>query len=356
MISVGNAHTLPHNGLGARAWRLLAGGAVPPRRRWLIRVIFLALLLLAADYLAYPIASRAGGRTGNKAANGIWLRYTWYFQEWDEAELRRCAERLREGQMRYAYCHVRHIGPDGRLAFRYSQNAQHLVDQLHRQILSLRVLAWVYVGNDRAGGAVDIADTAVRQQMIEEAVWLVTECGFDGIQWDYEICPSGDRAFLDLLRETRLALPEGKILSACTPMWYPRPWPRIYCWETDYFSRAAAICDQLVVMCYDSAIYLPRAYVWLVRQQAARVTRAVAQGDPDCRVLLGVPTYGRGGSSHHARAENIRMALKGVREGLASRLATPASFAGVSIFADYTTDPDEWRDYMTLWVRSEHSR
>lgn len=335
----------------ARARRWLATRAAPGRRRWLIRVLLLALLLLGADYLAYPVISRAGGRSGNKGTNAIWLRYTWYFGEWNDDELRRCAERLREGQMRYAYCHMRHTGPDGRLAFRYPEKAQRLADELRRHLPSLKVVAWVYVANDRAGGAVDIADAAVRRQMIEEAVWLVTECGFDGIQWDYEICASGDQAFLDLLRETRPALPEGKILSACTPMWYPRPWPRSHCWETDYFSRAAAMCDQLVVMCYDSAIYLPRAYVWLVREQAARVTRAVAQGDPDCRVLLGVPTYGKSRASHHTRAENVRMALKGVREGLGSTRAVPASFAGVSIFADYTTDPEEWEDYVALWVQ-----
>jgi hypothetical protein len=68
-------------------------------------------------------------------------------------------------------------------------------------------------------------------------------------------------------------------------------------------------------------------------------------------VLLGVPTYGKSRASHHARAENIRMALKGVREGLTSTRAAPSSCAGVSIFADYTTDPHEWGDYMALWVR-----
>jgi hypothetical protein len=49
------------------------------------------------------------------------------------------------------------------------------------------------------------------------------------------------------------------------------------------------------------------------------------------------------------------MALKGVREGLAGRLEGPSSFDGVSIFADYTTDPDDWRDYMKLWVEAEQS-
>lgn len=103
-------------------------------------------------------------------------------------------------------------------------------------------------------------------------------------------------------------------------------------------------------MCYDTGLYLPRAYVWLTRRQAIHVTRAVARGNPRCRVLLGLPTYARGGSSHHAPAENLWMALKGVREGLASPAADRTVFAGVAPFADYTTQPEEWETYRTLWL------
>ncbi len=124
-------------------------------------------------------------------------------------------------------------------------------------------------------------------------------------------------------------------------------------WSEPYFQQVAATSDQIVVMGYDSALYFPRHYVWLMRQQAIRVTRAAARGNPKCRVLLGVPTYEDGGPSHHIHAENIRMALKGVREGLTDSQAVPAAFAGVAIFADYSTDQDEWKTYQQLWLQQE---
>ena len=142
------------------------------------------------------------------------------------------------------------------------------------------------------------------------------------------------------------------MISVCTPMWYPSPFPRSYSWEEDYFEEVARHSDQVCVMCYDSGVYLPRAYVWLVRQQAARVTRAVARADEDCQVLLGMPTYEGGGISHHPRAENLRLGLKGVREGMTDPRAERNSFAGVALFADYTTNADEWEEYERLWCES----
>ena len=53
--------------------------------------------------------------------------------------------------------------------------------------------------------------------------------------------------------------------------------------------------------------------------------------------------------SHNARAENLRLGLKGVREGLASPRATPVAVEGVAVFANWTTEPQEWELYETLW-------
>jgi len=322
-------------------------------RRWPLWAVLTFVALLTVDYAAYPRLAPIGGRSANRGANGIWLRYTWYFGRWDDARLSRLAERLRAGRIRYAYCHVRDVNEDGRLRFRYPEQARRLVEALHRQIPSLKVIAWIYAANESAGGSVNIADAGVRRRMSAEALWLVKECGFDGIQWDYEMCPNGDRSLLALLRETRAALPERTMLSVCTPMWYPWPAGPRCGWDERYFADVAARCDQLAVMCYDSGLWMPRWYVWLVRQQAWRVTRAVAVGNPRCRVMLGVPTYGPAGPSHHAYAENLRMALKGVREGVADRRAALASFDGVAMFADYTTSAREWGEYGRLWVAGE---
>ena len=191
--------------------------------------------------------------------------------------------------------------------------------------------------------------------MVAEALWLVRDCGFDGVQWDVEPCPDGDTGFLALLRETRAALPPGKLLSTATPMWQPAALLQ-FGWSDAYFAQVAANCDQMAVMCYDSGFYTPRAYVWLVRQQAIHVTHAVAQGNPKCRVLLGVPTYGGGLSFHNPRAENLTMALRGVREGLADPGANVSVFAGVAPFADYTTSAQDWNTYKALWPAPDQSR
>ena len=67
-------------------------------------------------------------------------------------------------------------------------------------------------------------------------------------------------------------------------------------------------------------------------------------------MLLGLPTYDNRTRSHYPSVENLRLALKGVREGLTNPHAVPAAFAGVALFADYTTSPEEWRQYDKLWL------
>jgi hypothetical protein len=324
-------------------------------RRWSGRTLAILLLLLVADCLLYPSLAPIGGRSFNQGENGLWLRYWWYFGRRGDSEVQALARRLNERQIGYAYFHVRHITREGRLAYRYPAEARRLVAAMRREAPSVKVIAWVFAGNARLKhtgvGDVDLASPAVRQAMVAEARWLVKECGFDGVQWDYEICDNADPHLLSLLRETRTALPSGKLLSAAVPMWLPAPLQR-WGWSEAYVASVAEECDQLAVMCYDSAMYLPRAYVWLVRQQALHVTRAVARGNPRCRVLLGIPTYARGGASHHAWSENIRMALKGVREGLADPRAEVLVFAGVAPFAEYTTQEGEWEVYRRWWLES----
>lgn len=328
------------------------------RRRWIGRAAGLLLLLLALDYALYPRLASVGGRALNRGENGIWLRYTWYFGKRSEGEVRTLARQLHDNQIRYAYFHVRYARRSGVLRYHYPESARSLVKALRREAPDVKALAWVFAGNeliqgDGVGLGPDLADPAVRRRMVSEARWLVETCGFDGVQCDYEICEDGDPHFLALLRETREALPEGALLSAAVPIWLPRPVFHIG-WREEYYARVARECDQLAVMCYDTGIYLPRAYAWLTRRQVVHTTRAAARGNPKCRILIGLPTYGRGGPSHHAPAENIRMGIKGVREGLGTPGPAPPTFAGIALFADYTTQPEEWATYRRLWLRAGH--
>jgi hypothetical protein len=323
------------------------------RRRKKMRYVFGALTVLfiamAVDYVFYPKLASVGGRSYHRGENGNWLRYTWYFSEEKESFVS-LAQRLKQQEMRYAYFHVRFIKKSGELRYRFPAPARRLTREMHRLAPQTKLLAWIYVGNERGLTGVDISRPEVRKNMVQEAKWLVETCGFDGVQWDYEICENGNPHLLKLLQETRAALPRDKVLSVATAMWLPDAFSH-WGWSEKYFGQIAKHCDQIAVMSYDSALFWPRHYVWLVRQQAIRVTSAVARNNPKCRVLIGIPTYEDGGPSHHLHAENITMALKGVREGLADANAAPQVCDGVAVFADYSTDVAEWETYRRLWLK-----
>jgi hypothetical protein len=303
--------------------------------------IFLALVaLFSLDWALYPHLASVGGVSHDQGRNGIWLRYRWYFGENKLDQVPVLGKRFRDLGVRYAFFHVRFIKRDGTLRFRYPEQARRLNATVRREAPATKSIAWIYAGNGAGEGEVNLADPKVRAAMVKEAVWLVQECGFVGVQWDYEICPDGDPSFLRLLEETRLALPKETFLGVCAPVAYPWPVTR-FGWSEGYFGEVAKRCDQIAVMTYDTGMLAPRAYVGLVKSSTERITEAVANADPNCRVLVGLPAYEEGFFSHNPYAENLRLGLKGVRESSPDL----RSFEGVAPFADYTMDVAEW----TLW-------
>jgi hypothetical protein len=312
--------------------------------------LLVLLGLLVADYALYPRLAGMGGTSHDRGRNGLWVRYTWYFGERKIDEVPALAARLRTHGIRYAFFHVRFIKKDGTLAYRYPERARALNQAVGREAPGVERIAWVYAGNPQGIGEVNLAEPKVRDAMVRDAVWLVRECGFDGVQWDYEICPDGDPNLLKLLDETREALPPGTFLGVAAPMIYPWPLSGVG-WTEPYYGEVARRCDQIAVMGYDSGLWLPRAYVAFIRSGTARIAGAVGRANPRCTILMGLPTYEAGGPSHHAHAESLRMGLKGVREA-----PTSDALEGVALFADYTTDDAEWAEYRQGWQRGGEGR
>jgi hypothetical protein len=311
-------------------------------KKWFWLVLGLFVAAFVADYYLYPWGAPVGGQSFDQGANGLWLRYTWYFEQHSDSEVSELADKLIDNHFRYAFFHVRYIERDGALKFRYAENARSLVTRLKTKAPQVRSLAWIYAGNKDGRGEVDLADQAVRVKMVEQAAWLVRECGFEGVQWDYEVCRDGDRDYLKLLEETRAALPKGAFLSVAAHNLFPPPLSR-FGWSEAYYSEIASRCDQIAVMGYDSGFVTPRSYSWLLKREASILPEAVG----DCELLIGVPTYGPAGLSHNCRAENLEYALRALRQVPQNRPPT-----GVALFADYTTDQRDWETYRRLWLRN----
>lgn len=181
------------------------------RLRWALIVLLIASVL---DYWLDPTWVGEGGTVVNKGENGLWLRYTWYFGRQNRQDLVRLADRLDKHGIREAFFHVRGVDRSGRLVYHYLESAQGLNRDLAKLAPKVRRIAWIYAGNEQGHGRVDLSSAAVRHTMALEAAWLIRQAGFDGVQWDYEICPDQDADFLRLLEESRLVFPKGAYLGA----------------------------------------------------------------------------------------------------------------------------------------------
>jgi hypothetical protein len=104
-------------------------------------------------------------------------------------------------------------------------------------------------------------------------------------------------------------------------------------------------------MCYDSYLYLPRLYVQLVAAQVLHVTNAALQSDnPGCKVVFGLPTYEDVTLAHHRPSESLANSLRGIGQGLANSQTQHGTIDGIALFADYTTDDNEWKLYDRIWL------
>ncbi len=87
---------------------------------------------------------------------------------------------------------------------------------------------------------------------------------------------------------------------------------------------------------------------WTV--ELATVARA---GSAGCVVRLGVPTYEDDVAWHIPSTENAVTALTGIRSGLAALASPREAIRGVAIYADWTTDENEWAAFDSIWVRGD---
>ena len=336
---------------GSRGWVLMKMKSLLLATRNLFGGVFavaicgliLVLLAVTADYFLYPVMVRPRMDNFNSGQNGLWFGSKWYLGKVGDKDIEGAARLLKDEQIAYAYFHCRDIDKRGALRYPSPAPAQKLTAAMHKQCPNVKIIAWIGAVNARTGGEVDLALPAVRDRMASQAAWLVRSCGFDGVQWDYELCLDNDSGFMDLLKLTREQLPPASFLSVAAPT---------FGWSDKYATEVSGLCDQIALMDYDTGRYLPRLYVDTVKADVVRFAGCVAGSKTKCRLVVGVPTYEEATVPHHPHAENLLMAVVGVKDGLADPACRRDVVAGIAPYAEYTTDANEWAIYRKYWLMS----
>lgn len=335
------------------------------RRLGIIMLVVLVVLVSISGFTLWRLNATVTDYPGshfNQGKNAVWLEHTWAGDFHSNADFDALADRLEREQIRYVYAHVGPMESDGSIPERRAQAATLLTDQLHARLPNLKVLAWIGQLETASGEAenstVNLENSQVRAGIVQTAVHFARDKGFDGIHYDIEPITNNNNHFLDLLLETRAALPAGSILSISAQKWAPNAHIADWAhglgkanawWTSYYFSRVAEYVDQLVVMAYNTAMPTASLYSLTIKQETANILDAVRTAHHVPEVLIGIPSYSGDDAWFRDSAENVSSALQGVVSGLNSnRNTTP--FAGVAVYRLATTDETEWKTYERLWL------
>ena len=325
------------------------------RRRAVALAIPLLLLLMAAvgAHLAYrhPPEDREP-HPFNQDRNAVWLEHRWLEKPQSLPAMEALLSTLADRGVQYAFPHLTPFDAAGRLPPHSREQMRTFLETARRVAPDMKVLPWL--GGVREGvrrmrpGTIDLADLSQRQQIVAECRGLIDE-GFDGIHLNVEPLDDGNVDFLALLQALRNAVGPDKILSisAIRPAPATLPMTRNFVWTADYYRRLAAAVDQIVIMVYDTALPTAPLYRRYVAYASRFMTATLGEGT-HARVLLGVPTYDPRGIMHRADVETLENALLGVVSGLRGK-PEGGTFEGIAIYAEWTTDAEEWDAYERIW-------
>jgi hypothetical protein len=296
--------------------------------------------------------------TGN---NAVWLEHTWSGSSHTPAEYDALAASFAREQVTYVFAHVGPLSSEGTIPPTLAPNAAEFAAQMHQRLPHLRILAWIGQLEAASGlpadQTVNLEDSAVREHIVVTARSFVA-MGMDGVHYDIEPIQNNNPRFLDLLDETRAALPSGALISVAAQKWAPNAhiaeWAfhlgRADAWWTSYYySQVAAHADQIVAMVYNTAMPTAGFYQLVLKQETQHILESAQAAPHPPRVLIGLPTYTGNSTWFHAGAENIQSGLMGVTDGLNSGEDT-SSFEGVSLYRYATTTSTDWTTYDHLWL------
>ncbi|MBB6393374.1 hypothetical protein BKA00_000288 [Actinomadura coerulea] len=318
-------------------------------------VLGLAALVLAGAWVWWQPEPHARGTE----ANALWARHQWVGEPHSDAEYRALGELLKENRITDVFFHAGPFEADGTVPEAKYRYARRLLAAVRQYAPGVRAQA--YLGQIRTvngKGVIDLDDPAVRARVLgTDATFL--DLGFDGIHYDFEPIYPDDRAFLALMDATReltrskgkllsVALEQQTLLDAAQPVYKallprtgklhypPRP-------TRDFLRAVADRADQVAIMTYDVSLPTRSLAGW----HFARHTRTTLEliGDRTT-VFMGIPTY----RPLMEWAEDLPVALRGVRRGIDDLKRPPRRPYGVGVYADWTTSPAEWSRYRATWL------
>lgn len=300
---------------------------------------------------AIGFSSNQPGSFFNKGNNAVWIGHEWVGEYRSDGDIQQLIENLKKYQFNTVFVHVGPLKEDGTIdpeTYKYSID---FVEKVKKFDKDIRVQAWL----GQLRGKLDLGDTDIRHNVVNQAMVLAQLVGFDGIHFDIEPVWDNDLDFIQLLKETRKTLSDDKSISVALAEFVPESliWMLDGVYEFKNYNsqvnykNVAQFADQIVVMVYDTGIKNAYIYKWLVQEQTIWLSDLLDGKE----VFVGIPAYDEDKEGFDPKIENIKNGLQGVINGLNNLRSDDDNFAGVAIYPYWEIDEEEWGIYENSWLK-----
>jgi hypothetical protein len=326
----------------------------PPWRTLIL--LFFAFTLCVLSYEIWSPGHQVLDGRHDLRKNGIWIQHGWLGDnEWyehtgrdktlfrNEQKIKKLADLLYQHGTKYVFPHLCPCKHNGHIAAVDHQQTERFLDHFS----NFSILPWI---GGVLGNHCHPSSSRWRNNFVMSTTRLLeAHPRLAGIHINIEPLQTGNKNFLLLLDELRLAIPQDKIISlaAYPPPTILHPFPEVH-WEETYFREVARRVDQITPMMYDTAIKLPKFYQNLMRQW----THEVLKWSGDTEVLLGIPAYDDAEVGYHIpEVENLPNALLGIHAALSTYSTLPNNYSGIAIYCEWEMERHEWEYLRKAFIR-----
>lgn len=274
---------------------------------------------------------------------------------------------LKKHKIKYAYLFAGPYGVDGHLPiYAFSETAARSVQLIKKYYPEVIILPWVGGVQNKT---VYIGDSLWVKNALEDTQKLIKMLGVPGVHLDFEYILPGD-PYLDLTiknekpgerdlyglhvnefhRRLRQVLPDAFISSVVVATSSDtKPWKRKTTKEE--LNVLVQYIDQLSFLYYDTNIHDQRIFedncIELIQDIGSLRDKKDIQYLVSIGTFLNVPELR---DYRNLKIESIPNTLETIKKSAIKVDSINRLVDGISIYCDWTTDKDEWRDFKKFWL------
>lgn len=318
---------------------------------WMSVLVSIFLLLIFCWVFIFGIYSSQKGSFFNKGHNAVWIGHEWVGEAKTDAEIAVLVNNLNNYQFDTVFVHAGPLENDGTIKPETYKYAMNFVEKVKKSDPDIEYQAWL--GQIR--GKIDLSDEGVRHNVVKQTIIMSQLVDFDGIHFDIEPVGDDDLNFINLLKETRETLPQGKTISVALAefipnslVWMIKDFYKLENYNTQInYSNVAKYSNQIVAMAYDTGMRRGWLYRWLVREQTVWLSNLLENKE----LFIAIPAYDKASEDFDPKVENVENGIKGIVSGLNNIRSEEENFAGVAIYPYWEIDENEWKIYEDLWLK-----